>query len=607
MSAAPSATGVRELPRFARATVRREGAALVVSAIDAGGGAAAAATLDEPGVTAAIARLAAEWRGGDLLASEQRARRDAGRTRAERLAFGALDLACAELACAHFGASLAVLAGANPDAPVACLGAVPPDAIDADAFADAAALGRACLDGNATAIVSSLPLAGGLAGVRRIAALARACNLQPILRLVTGTAIERAQGLQLAAAFGLAVLGEPIERARSGHRPSRIRRIRLRRIRLPLALAYVSAMYITDHMSRTLVEVETDDGLVGLGETQGHDEVLALATKLARGSLGADALDRRGLARKLGRIGFENRNGRNGWAALAGLEAACADLAAKRFGVPLARLLGGAEDSTAVRAVCVLPSAILPGVVPRADLAAHFADLGNAARVAAYAVAARERYGFTCFKYKSAGVGAAWDLAVMQALRAALGPAAELRIDPNAAYRTAEAVEVCRALEPLALEYYEDPTDGIDGLARVRRQVTRPIASNMVAIEFGHLAPAARRGAPDVVLADLFLWGGVEHYRDMAAAVGSLGMQCAIHAFYESGVATAANVHLALGLGLTAHAVDQGLDGLAADVLARGALEVRDGRIALPAGAGLGVALDEARVRKLLVDETIVE
>jgi glucarate dehydratase len=607
MSAAPPLAGTRELPRFERATVRRDGAALLVAAADASGAAGHAVTLDEPGVAAAVERLAAEWRGGDLLAAERRWRRDAGKTRAKRLAFGALDLACAELAAVHLEVSLATLAGASTDAPLAALAAVPADAIDADAFPDAAVLGRACLDRDSTAIVFSLPLAGGLAGLRRIAAIARACNLQPVLRLVTGTGVERAQAAQLAAAFGLTVAGAPIERPRSSHRPSRIRRIRLRRIKLPLAQVYVSAMYITDHMLRTLVEVETDDGLVGVGETGGVDEVYALAAKLGRGWIGADALDRRGLARKLARIGFENRNGRNGWQALAGLELACADVAAKRFGVPLARLLGAAEDATSVRAVCVLPSAILPGVVPRADLAAHFADLGNTARVAEYAVAARERHGFGCFKYKSAGVGAAWDLAAMQALRTALGPGAELRIDPNAAYGTAAAAEVCRALEPLALEYYEDPTDGIDGLARVRRQVSRPTASNMVVIEFGHIAAGARRGAPDVVLADLFLWGGVEHYRDMAAAVAALGMECAIHSFYESGVATAANVHLALGLGLTAHANDQGHDGLAADVLAPGTLEVRNGRIALPPGPGIGVALDEARVRRLLVDETVVE
>ncbi len=607
MSAAPLSAGTPALPSFGGATARRSGAALVVSASDSRGSTATAATLDEPGVAAAVERLAAGWRGADLLASERRWRRDAGTTRAERLAFGALDLACAELAAAHFGISVATLAGGSPEAPVAALAAVPPDAIDADALPDAAALGRACLERDATAIVFSLPLAGGLAGVRRIAAIARACNLQPVLRLVTGNDVERAQAAQLAAAFGLTVAGPPLERARAAHRPSRIRRIRLRRIRLPLAQTYVSAMYLTDHQLRTLVEVETDDGLVGLSETGGIDEVYVLAGKLARGWIGADALDRRGLARRFARIGFENRNGRNGWQALAGLETACAEVAAKRFGVPLARLVGAAEEATSVRAVCVLPSAILPGVVPRAELAEHFASLANTVRVVEYAVAARARHGFGCFKYKSAGVGAAWDLAVMRGLRSALGPDAELRIDPNASYGVAEAAAVCRALEPLALEYYEDPTDGIDGLARVRRQVTRPTASNMAVIEFAHIAPAARRGAPDVVLADLFLWGGVENYRDVVAAVDALGMRCAIHSFYESGVATAANVHLALGLGLTAHANDQGHDGLAADVLAPGALEVRDGRITLPPGPGLGVALDEARVRKLLVDETIVD
>lgn len=607
MLAVPPDAATRALPRLAQATVRRAGAALVVSATDTGGRSAAAATLDEPGVAAAVERLAAAWRDGDLLASERRWRRDLGATRAERLAFGALDLACAELACAHFGVPLAVLLGASPETSVVSIPAIPADTLDADAFTDVRALGRACLEREAAALVFSLPLAGGLAGVRRIAALARACHLQPVLRLTTGTDVERAQAAQLAGAFGLTLAGGTPERARRAHRPSRIRRVRLRRIRLPLAQVYASAMYITDHMPRTLVEVETDDGLVGLGETHGMDDVHRLAARLAKRWIGADALDRRGLARAFARIPYENRNGRNGWQALAGLETACAEVAAKRFGVPLVRLLGAAEDATSVRAVCVLPSAILPGVVPRAELAAHLADLGNAARVVEYAVAARARHGFGCFKYKSAGVGAAWDLAVMCGLRAALGPGAALRIDPNASYATAEAVDVCRALEPLALEYYEDPTDGIDGLARVRRQVTRPIASNMAAVEWGHLAPAARRGAPDVVLADLFLWGGVEPYRDVAAAADALGLGCALHSFYESGVATAANVHLALGLGLTAHANDQGLDGLAADVLVPGALEVRDGRIALPAGPGLGVALDEARVRPLLSDETIVE
>ena len=87
----PAAARVSELPRLERATVRKEGAALLVSALDVAGdaGAGVAATLDEPGVAAAIERLAAAWRGSDLLAAERRWRRGAGTTRTDRLAFAA--------------------------------------------------------------------------------------------------------------------------------------------------------------------------------------------------------------------------------------------------------------------------------------------------------------------------------------------------------------------------------------------------------------------------------------------------------------------------------------------------------------------------------------
>jgi glucarate dehydratase len=100
-------------------------------------------------------------------------------------------------------------------------------------------------------------------------------------------------------------------------------------------------------------------------------------------------------------------------------------------------------------------------------------------------------------------------------------------------------------------------------LARLRRSLTRPLASNMVLIHFDHFAPAVRRGAVDVLLADLFHWGGVENFRDMAAAAEAFGLEAALHSFYETGVATAANLHLALGLGLTGFANDQGHEGLA--------------------------------------------
>lgn len=597
--------------------MRVAGGALEVAVASAEGRTGHAASLDEPGVAEAITRLAGEWRGMPLLAAEQRWQRW-GRTamanRVERLAYGALDLACADLACACLNIPLAALAGGWTNA-TSSRHALAGDMIDGDETQDLALLARAALRSDATMLAVSLHASGGLTGLRRFVALARALNLQVQLQAQTGAAIERKQAVALAAAFGLDLVDAASVAVEE--RPSRVRRVRLRRVTLPLAQVYVSAMYLTDRVQRTIIEVETDDGLVGLGETGGNDDTFQLAVRLAKGLVGRDALDRRGLLRHFANVSYENRNGRSGWQALGGLELACWDLTARRCGVPLADLLGRADAASSVRAVCLLPAAKLDRLVARSELADHFADVGNARRVVEHALAQRAQHGFGCFKYKSAGLSPAWDLAVLRGLREALGAHAELRFDPNAAYGTATAAALCRELEPLALEYYEDPTDGIEGLARLRAGLSRPglsrpglsrpIASNMMLIQFDHFAPAVRRGAIDVLLADLFHWGGVENFRDMAAAAEVFGLDAAIHSFYESGVATTANVHLALGLGLTRHANDQGHNDLAADVLAPDAVRISDGHMALPRGPGIGVTLDESRMRSLTSDDVVVD
>lgn len=581
-------------------------AGLVVTVAGVGGGAGAAVTPNEPGVAEAVVRLAEAWGDVPLLATEfrwQRWGRAAMESRPERLAYGALDLACAFAASAALGVPLSTLIGGEAGGD----GGLDDRAemgISFDTLAGPGPLGRAALRGDAVAVEVPLASAGGLGGLRRVAAVARALNMQVRLRAGTGSALEREQAAALGRAFGCRFADvAAVQEAE----PRRIRRIRLRRVRIPLVNPYVSAMYLTQEVRRTIIELECDDGIVGLGETGGSDEIWQLARRLARPLVGADVFDRRGFAHRFAPVSYANANGRSGFQASGGLELACWDASAKSVGMPLADLLGRGDPAEDVAAVCLLPAAGLDRLITRDELAAHFADLGNVRRLVDHARAARERYGFSCFKYKSVGNNARWDLAVMRGLREGLGPEAQLRFDPNAAYDTADAAALCRAMEPLALQFYEDPTDGIEGLARLRRGgLTRPIATNMVLIHFDHFAPVVRRGAIDVLLADLFHWGGVENFRDMAAAAEAFGLQPALHSFYETGLATAANLHLALGLGLTSFANDQGHEGLAEDVLAPDALHIRGGRMALPPGPGLGVALDEARMGRLTTDEVVL-
>jgi glucarate dehydratase len=98
-----------------------------------------------------------------------------------------------------------------------------------------------------------------------------------------------------------------------------------------------------------------------------------------------------------------------------------------------------------------------------------------------------------------------------------------------------------------------------------------------------------------VVLGDLFLWGGIDALRRMARVTHAFGMKPALHSVYETGIATAANLHLASALAEVEYPNDSGLHFLASDVLAD-PLPVTDGRMQLPKGHGLGVSLDRAKL-----------
>ncbi|MFN0305212.1 MAG: mandelate racemase/muconate lactonizing enzyme family protein [Burkholderiales bacterium] len=573
-----------------------------------------------PGLVDALDRMRSIWLGDDALAFERRWHARGGdhfESSAQRFAFSALELATADFAANALGITVAELFGTCGETRVAQVqGSDDPEAVlDYDAIASPAALAKACLARNAVEVRFSLSHVGGPQGLRSVLAVARVFNLAAVAKLATSDERERLLATSLAAAFGFSIdpgLGiATTHSTRSTHltRASRsrpgttIRRIRLRRVKVPLRQVYVSAMYLTDHVLRTLIEIESDDGVMGLGETLGAEDVFRLVAGIAKGMIGASPFDRRSMARRYARIIYENRNGRNGWQAFAGLEVACHDILGKSLDLSLADWLGSTASVRSLRVVSLIPTAILDRVVPREELASVFADSRNTERVARYARRLHDVHGITCFKYKSSGIGLEWDVAAIRALREALGPAVGIRFDPNAAYDTATALTICRALESFGLCWVEDPTDGIEGLARLRARLAAPIATNMAVVQFDHLAPAARQRAIDVVLGDTLHWGGVEGLRDLSAACDALRIALANHAFYECGVAAAANLHVAIGLGLTRHAHDQAHDGLMSDLLTDDVLAIRNGRITLPNGTGLGVTLDADRVREFQIEQ----
>jgi glucarate dehydratase len=381
---------------------------------------------------------------------------------------------------------------------------------------------------------------------------------------------------------------------------------RLTRVRLPLSSTFVSSQNMRSEVVRTLIRLYTDQGLIGLGEAAGSPEVFALATRLCEQMLGKDPLDRERLRRSYGSRIFQNMNGRNGWIAMGGVEIACWDLAAKRHGLPLYELLGGAWQKR-IPIVCEMSAVPLPPNATPADVEAFFAAPENADKVVEAVGRLVREHGYRAIKLKSPARSLEWDVRVMSGARAIAGTTVQLRHDPNAAYSLSDALTLCKRLDDLGLQWFEDPATGIDSLRRIRREVRTPVATNMAVIQFDQIAHAVRLGAVDIIGADAFHWGGITSFTDQLAVCDAFGIGVFLHSFTEFGVGTAANLHLAAASRSITTGVDSTLYQQPADILAGGPLRVVDGCIAVPEGPGLGVEIDEAAVARASVEDLLRE
>jgi L-alanine-DL-glutamate epimerase-like enolase superfamily enzyme len=250
--------------------------------------------------------------------------------------------------------------------------------------------------------------------------------------------------------------------------------------------------------------------------------------------------------------------------ALAAIDLALWDRAARRARVPVARLL----EPDAAEAVEV-----------NATIGAE--DRAGAAEAAARAAAE----GFRCVKVK---VGVGDDAGRVAAVRAAVGPEIAIRADANGAWASVdEALANLRALEPSGLELCEEPVHGVEALRAVRARSPVPIAMDETAAEPG----AAASGAADAVCLKIARCGGITGVLREAAAARAAGSHVYVASTYDGPLGIAAGVHAAAALAATGPVAACGLATLAAFAdLDPGALAPRDGRIAVPTAPCPGTA-----------------
>ncbi|MDT0343200.1 glucarate dehydratase family protein [Streptomyces litchfieldiae] len=350
---------------------------------------------------------------------------------------------------------------------------------------------------------------------------------------------------------------------------------------------------------RTVVEVVTDEGVSGLGETYGDlshlERLRAAATELTGASVHAHHDLYARVAASVGANVVTDQHGLTGAgsnqktvdAVFSPFEVACLDIRGKAAGLRVADLLGGpVRDSVPYSAYLFYKWAGHPGAEED-----RFGAALDPEGIVAQARLFIEEYGFGSIKLKGGVLPPDQEAEAVFALRDAF-PGLPLRIDPNAAWTPATSMRIGKALDGV-LEYLEDPAPDIEGMAEVAAEVPMPLATNMCVVTHDHLPPAIARRAIGVLLTDHHYWGGLLRSTQVAALCATFGLELSMHSNSHLGISLAAMTHLASATPNITHACDTHTpwqDGQ--DVIAPGALRFVDGAVPVPDGPGLGIELD---------------
>jgi glucarate dehydratase len=336
---------------------------------------------------------------------------------------------------------------------------------------------------------------------------------------------------------------------------------------------------------RTIVEVEADNGLVGLGEMGGGGESAEAVFRAMKGYLvGHDPARLEEMRFKIANPTASLYNNRT--QILAALEFACLDLLGQAWNVPVYDLLGGKlQDEVGFASYLFFR-------YPDSDGTGEVRTIDQAVAQAKYL---KERYGFSSHKVKGGVFHPDYELEIYRAVAAAvLGD--RVRFDCNAVWSTEQAIGFGQAIEDLNNDYLEDPVFGLNAMRRTREKVRMPLATNTVVVGFEQLAANVLDTAVDVILLDTTFWGGIRPCVKAAGICETFGLGVAVHSSGELGIQLATMLHLGAVIPNLSFAADAHYHHLRDDVIEGGLLPYRDGKIAVPTGAGLGVKLDRDKV-----------
>jgi glucarate dehydratase len=339
---------------------------------------------------------------------------------------------------------------------------------------------------------------------------------------------------------------------------------------------------------RTIVEVETDTGLIGLGEMGGGGESAEAAFRDMNAYLaGHDPARLEEMRFKIANPTASLYNNRT--QVLAALEFACLDILGQAWNVPVCDILGGRlRDRVPFASYCFFR-------YPNPQTGKG--EVRTIDQVLENARALKQRFGFTTHKMKAGVFHPDYEVEGYRALAAAF-PGDSVRFDPNGVWSTEQAIRFGQAIEGLRNDYLEDPVFGLNGMRRTRQMVRVPLATNTVVVNFEQLAANVLDTAVDVILLDTTFWGGIRPCVKAAGICETFQIGVAVHSSGELGIQLATMLHLGAVIPNLSFAADAHYHHLVDDIIEGGPLRYEGGSIAVPRGPGLGVRLDREKLRE---------
>ena len=358
----------------------------------------------------------------------------------------------------------------------------------------------------------------------------------------------------------------------------KITKVKATPVNIPLEAPFYWSVGTYPGTTKTIIEVETDEGIVGLGESPSGDCAEVINNQMGPRLIGYDPIDIAGCEMRClpEWCVVQNTDDASVVKAFGGIEIALWDIRGKAWERPLYELLGGAVRKeipfTEYFAFRVEKDGLGGEMSPEA--------------VADYCVKMREEHGATMFEGKLTVGDPHLEVATVKCLREKLGPEVMLRLDSNMAWSLSTARQILREIEPYNIRNYEDPVATFEEMAALRRHSSIPFSSHVPDIR-----RAVALGVPDTFVTNFAVLGGINRAIRFIGACEAMGIGFWCYSG-DAGVCTAAYLHVTAAMQWI-HEPSQSLKRWQiGDVIQDGPFKPKNNVVAVPEGPGLGVELD---------------